>query len=164
MEILSRKDSEKKETQTKSKYCVVCRGNAQYSYTNPFSGVKEPYCYTHYKEIKDTMSMMEDDVKKSSQSNQNTNTNSYSGSSARHTDSEAFTCAKAIVKSSLKSPSTAKFCRITDATITHLGNGEYKVTGWVEAQNSFGATLRQNFVVVYTATKNGYKNGTVKLS
>ena len=144
--------SENKETQISSKYCIVCKENAQYSYTNPFSGVAEPYCYTHYREIKDTMRMMEEDVK-----------NSYSGSSARHTDSEAFSCATAIVKSVLKSPSTAKFCWITDATITHLGNGEYKVTGWVEAQNSFGATLRQNFVVVYTATENGYKNGTATL-
>lgn len=145
-------NSEDTETQTSQEHCIVCNKNAQYSYTNPFSGVAELYCYTHYREIKDTMSMMEEDVK-----------NSYSGSSARHTDSEAFSCAKAIVKSVLKSPSTAKFCWITDATITHLGNGEYKVTGWVEAQNSFGATLRQNFVVVYTATENGYKNGTATL-
>lgn len=156
-------DSENRETQISSKYCVVCKGNAQYSYTNPFSGVEEPYCYTHYKEIKDTLQMMEDDVNKSSHSNQGSNTNSYSGSSARHTDSEAFSCAKAIVKSRLKSPSTAKFCWITDATIKHLGNGEYMVTGWVEAQNSFGATLRQTFVVVYTATESGYKNADATL-
>lgn len=80
-------------------------------------------------------------------------------SGARHTDSEAWTCAKKIVKDSLKSPSTAKFCSFTECVVTHLGNGEYKVTGWVEAQNSFGSTLRQKFVVTYTATENGYKNG-----
>lgn len=147
-----------------SHVCEECGNNAMNTYKNPFSGKTEYYCETHYQEIKSIIGMMEDDVKNSSQSNQNTNKNSYSGSSARHTDSEAFSCAKAIVKSSLKSPSTAKFCWITDATITHLGNGEYKVTGWVEAQNSFGATLRQTFVVVYTATENGYKNGTATLS
>ena len=157
-------NDEDTETQSSQEPCIVCNKNAQYSYTNPFSGVEEPYCYTHYREIKDMLQMMEDDVNDSSHSNQSSDTNSYSGSSARHTDSEAFSCAKAIVKSSLKSPSTAKFCWITDATITHLGNGEYKVTGWVEAQNSFGATLRQNFTVVYTATENGYKNGTATLS
>lgn len=85
-------------------------------------------------------------------------------SGARHTDSEAWTCAKKIVKDSLKSPSTAKFCSFTECKVTHLGNGEYKVTGWVEAQNSFGATLRQNFVVTYTATENGYKNGVAILN
>lgn len=143
--------------------CTECGKSANQTYKNPFSGATEYYCETHYQEIKSIIGMMEDDVKNSSQSNQNTNKNSYSGSSARHTDSEAFSCAKAIVKSSLKSPSTAKFCWITDATVTHLGNGEYKVTGWVDAQNSFGATLRQNFVVVYTATENGYKNGTATL-
>lgn len=61
-------NSEDKDTQPKSKYCVVCKGNAQYSYTNPFSGVAEPYCYTHYREIKDTLSMMEEDVGSSKQS------------------------------------------------------------------------------------------------
>lgn len=84
---------------------------------------------------------------------------SVSGSNARHTDSEAWTCAKKIVKDSLKSPSTAKFCSFPESEVKHLGNGEYMVTGWVEAQNSFGALLRQSFVVTYTATENGYKNG-----
>lgn len=78
---------------------------------------------------------------------------------ARHTDSEAWVCAKKIVEDSLKSPSTAKFCSFTECKVEHLGNGEYMVTGWVEAQNSFGATLRQSFVVTYTATEKGYKNG-----
>ena len=84
---------------------------------------------------------------------------SASGSSARHTDSEAWTCAKKIVKDSLKAPSTAKFCSFPESKVKHLGNGEYMVTGWVEAQNSFGAMLRQSFVVTYTATEKGYKNG-----
>lgn len=84
---------------------------------------------------------------------------STSTSSARHTDSEAWSCAMSIVKDSLKSPSTAKFCPFTECRVTHLGNGEYKVTGWVDAQNSYGATLRSNFVVTYTATERGYKNG-----
>ena len=38
-------------------------------------------------------------------------------------------------------------------------NGEYIVTGWVDAMNSFGAEVREYFVVTYTATKDGYKNG-----
>lgn len=151
--------------------CAVCGLETQLFYKNPILGVTEYYCETHHKKMVDTMnSMMEHKVEQPSQNSQSStnnsqsSTNSYSGSSARHTDSEAFSCAKAIVKGVLKSPSSAKFCWITDATVTHLGNGEYKVTGWVEAENSFGATLRQNFVVVYTATENGYKNGTAVLS
>lgn len=79
--------------------------------------------------------------------------------SARHKDSEAWGCAQDIVTNNLKCPSTAKFCSFVDATVTHLGNGEYMVTGWVDAENSFGAKIRENFVVTYTATSSGYKNG-----
>lgn len=74
------------------------------------------------------------------------------------TDSDAFYCAQLIVKNELKSPSTAKFCKFSEATITH-NDKEYMVTGYVDAQNSFGATLRNKFIVTFTATENGYKNG-----
>lgn len=79
--------------------------------------------------------------------------------SNRHSDTDAWVCAQAIVKSKLKSPSTADFCSFADAEVKHLGNGEYIVTGWVDAMNSFGAEVREYFVVTYTATKDGYKNG-----
>lgn len=78
---------------------------------------------------------------------------------ARHSDDDAFYCAQLIVEDYLKAPSTAKFCKLSDATVTHLGNGEYMVTGWVDAENSYGATIRSNFVVTYTATEKGFKNG-----
>lgn len=84
--------------------------------------------------------------------------------SARHTDTEAWVCAKAIVQDNLKSPSTAKFCSFTEASIRHIGNGEYIVAGWVDAQNGFGATVREDFVVTYTATTSGFKNGNVIFS
>lgn len=84
---------------------------------------------------------------------------------ARHTNAEAFTVAQDIVEKNLKSPSTAEFCKVTDAEITHLGNGEYMVYGWVDAQNGYGTVLRTNFLVTYTAIKQGndigYKNGNV---
>lgn len=96
---------------------------------------------------------------------------SYSGnfdydrdSSARHTDSEAFTIAQKIVKENLKSPGTAKFCSILQASVSNSGNS-YTVTGWVDSENSFGATLRTNFIVTYSAIKHGdeigYKNASV---
>ena len=89
---------------------------------------------------------------------------SSSGSSsttntARHFDDDAFYCATLIVKDYLKAPSTAKFCKLSDATVTHLGNGEYMVTGWVDAENSYGAMIRSDFIVTYTATEKGFKNG-----
>lgn len=91
------------------------------------------------------------------------NSQSAADSGARHTDAEAWACAQNIVEGNLKSPSTAKFCKITEATITHSGD-KYTVKGWVDAQNSFGATVRQNFTVTYTATAKGYKNGMVTIS
>lgn len=84
--------------------------------------------------------------------------------SVRHTDSEAWSCATAIVEENPKSPSTADFCSFTEATITHVGNGEYMVVGWVDAKNVFGSTVRESFVVTYIATTSGYKNGNVIFS
>ena len=47
---------------TKQEKCIECGANAYYTYTNPFSGKVEDYCYTHYQAIMDIMDMMEDDV------------------------------------------------------------------------------------------------------
>lgn len=79
--------------------------------------------------------------------------------SARHDETTSYIIAQDIVESYLKAPSTANFCRMSECNIQHLGNGEYMVIGWVEAQNSYGAMLRQEFIVTYTATEQGYKNG-----
>ena len=79
-------------------------------------------------------------------------------SGVRLDDAEAFTVAEAMVKQKLKAPSTAKFCLYTEATITH-DKDVYTVKGWVDAQNSFGATLRSNWTVTFTAVKSGGKIG-----
>lgn len=79
-------------------------------------------------------------------------------SGVRLDDAEAFTVAEAMVKQKLKSPSTAKFCTVSQSTITHDGD-VYTVSGWVDAQNSFGATLRSNWTVTFTAVKSGGKIG-----
>lgn len=50
------------------KVCITCGKNATHTYTNPFSGEIEYYCDNHYNEIVGTLSDMEDDVGKSSQS------------------------------------------------------------------------------------------------
>lgn len=68
-----------------------------------------------------------------------------------HTKGDAFAIAEKAVKGKLKSPSTAKFCSVTEATIGCSGN-TWVVRGWVDAQNGFGATIRTQFVVTFTFT------------
>lgn len=99
-------------------------------------------------------------VEKSSHATPSNYSYSYTNS-AKHTDTEAWACALDIARSSLKSPSTADFCSFTDAQIKNIGGGEYLAVGWVDAQNSYGAIIRKNFAVTYTATSGGYKNGEV---
>lgn len=105
---------------------------------------------------------------KSSETSSANSRNDYSSTpsessrnSARHSDLEAWVCAEKIVKDRLKAPSTAKFCSMREANISHLGNGEYMISGWVDAENSYGAKIRTSFIVFYTATKNGFKNAEV---
>lgn len=71
-----------------------------------------------------------------------------------HTSSSASTfvdsydaCAYAhvFVKRQLKAPSTAKFPYCSEATIVHDGN-TWTVLSYVDAQNSFGAMLRSEFI------------------
>ena len=56
-----------------------------------------------------------------------------------------------IVSQKLKAPSTAQFCRMSQGTITQSGD-TWTIKGYVDAENSFGATLRNNFTVVITFT------------
>lgn len=67
---------------------------------------------------------------------------------------EAWTMAELFVKDHLKSPSTASFGSIVGEwqdpgkRVQKFGSdGTYIVTGWVDAQNAFGATLRNDFSV-----------------
>lgn len=85
--------------------------------------------------------------------------NSKSRSSERETDAKI--CAKKAVEDQLKSPSTAKFCKYTEMTATNLGGNKWKVSGYVDAQNSFGATLRNNWTVTLTLTTSGFTDATV---
>lgn len=68
-----------------------------------------------------------------------------------HDKFDAFVVAKKVVEDKLKSPSTAKFCDTRDATIS-LSDNTWTVNGWVDAQNSFGATIRNTFTVKITFT------------
>ena len=80
-----------------------------------------------------------------------TSTTSLSGTEVTD-DEELGTCwslAMDVVKSQLKSPSSAKFpfsYADEDVSITKLED-IYTVKAWVDAENSFGSTLRSNFTV-----------------
>ena len=77
---------------------------------------------------------------------------------------DAWVCAQDVVKKNLKSPSSAEFCLMSEASIYYNGEDggglRYTVSGYVDAQNSFGATIRQNFTVNLTVTKDGYRRAT----
>ena len=79
-------------------------------------------------------------------------------------ESDAWVCAQDVVKKNLKSPSSAKFCLMSEATIHYNGEdgggSRYTVSGYVDAQNSFGAMIRKNFTVNLTVTKDGYRRAT----
>lgn len=98
--------------------------------------------------------------KRDSGSTSSTTPSTTAGSSNKdsygHTKGDAFAIAEKAVKDKLKSPPTAKFCSVTEATIGCSGN-TWVVRGWVDAQNGFGATIRTQFAVTFTfASKDMY--------
>ncbi len=71
---------------------------------------------------------------------------------------DAWVCAIGYVQDNLKSPSTAKFCKYTEATVMRVGEDEYIIHGYVDAQNSFGATVRQVWTVSLFLTEKGFRD------
>jgi hypothetical protein len=72
-----------------------------------------------------------------------------------YTDSDAYSQAKVIMREFLKAPSTAKFPTIDQAQIEKLTDNGYKVSSYVDAENSFGATLRSEWIVIFQFTSDG---------
>lgn len=81
-------------------------------------------------------------------------------SSAPTTESEqskevrAFVCSQTAIKSQLKSPATAKFPSVTNSSvvITKISTDKYRVTAFVDSENSFGALVRATYQVTITFT------------
>ena len=98
----------------------------------------------------------------SSSNSYSSSSNSYSGSSSSYRSADrsrdAWVCAIKYVEDNLKSPSTAKFCKYTDATVMRVGEDEYIIHGYVDAQNSFGATVRQIWTVSLFLTEKGFRD------
>jgi len=79
-------------------------------------------------------------------SSSSSSTVSSSVSTYRIDKIEAWVMAKEFVKDRLKAPRTAKWpWASTDQLVTYLGNREYLVDAYVDAQNSFGALIRTYF-------------------
>jgi len=62
--------------------------------------------------------------------------------------SEAAVMAEEFVKGKLKAPGTAEFNSYDPDKVTEIEENKFKVTGWVDAENSFGAKIRSNYLAV----------------
>ena len=71
-----------------------------------------------------------------------------SGTTAQHEPVEAYTVCQQFVEDSLKAPSTAEFGGPYSRVTTHNGGGEYTVRTYVDAENGFGAMIRNDFTCV----------------
>ena len=90
----------------------------------------------------------------------NNSSNSNNSSEANN----AKICAEKAVKDMLRAPKTAEFCSYTEMIATNLGDNRWEVSGYVDAENSFGALLRQNWTVRLTLIDTGFKDYTVDFS
>jgi hypothetical protein len=81
----------------------------------------------------------------------------HGSESSQQEDSEmAYDMAKEFIRDQLKAPSTADFAYLDrDVSIVTLGNGAFKVSGWVDAQNSFGAKIRSKWACTLKRTTRG---------
>lgn len=66
-----------------------------------------------------------------------------------YSDTEVYVDAKAIIEKALKAPSTAKYPSSSDAKIERSENNRFKVTSYVDSQNSFGAMIRSDWSVTF---------------
>lgn len=67
----------------------------------------------------------------------------------KKTLSEVWAMAQLFIKDKLKSPSSAKFPTYGDDKVSITYSGDYyKITGYVDADNSFGAKIRSTFSLV----------------
>jgi len=78
----------------------------------------------------------------------------FTFSPKHNTNTEVIIAAQLAVESNLKAPSTARFSPSSETTVTKIDDDTYLIRGWVEAQNSFAAIVRNGYTVKLT-----YSNG-----
>ncbi len=66
-------------------------------------------------------------------------------SSSSPSDFDAYFMSQTFIKKVLKAPATAEFASFSESSVGHLGTNKYRVTSYVDAQNSFGAKLRNHY-------------------
>lgn len=78
---------------------------------------------------------------------------------------ELLLCSQNMVKGQLKAPSTADFPWLYDdgVNIQALGGDQYKVSAYVDAQNSFGAMIRTKYYCDIQYPSNGHCSATCTL-
>lgn len=69
---------------------------------------------------------------------------------------EAIIMMEGFVKDRLKAPGSADFKRGYTDSVTRLAGQKYRIISWVDAQNSFGAKLRNHFIGEVEQTKKGH--------
>lgn len=67
----------------------------------------------------------------------------------------AFGAAKEAVLKNLKAPATAQFPEYVDEFVDDLEGGQFRVTSYVDAQNGFGAMIRNDFTCVVIQREDG---------
>ena len=97
----------------------------------------------------------------------NSSSSSSSGSSSKKQDDDeikasVYVLAKKCVKSHLKAPSTAKFSEMWECAFQKGDGNIYMMTGYVDSQNSYGATLQEQWSIM--AEVNGDKASLVMLT
>lgn len=113
------------------------------------STYSENYCEEHWESIgKDKFYELAKD-------------NSSDNEEDSKTETQAKICAQKVVEDNLKSPSTAKFCKYSEMNVSSLDDGRWKITGYVDAENSYGAMIREKWVVTLSLTEDGYSDATV---
>ena len=60
----------------------------------------------------------------------------------------AYVYHKYFIKNRLKSPSTADFFSYDATRVSKLNSSTFKIRGYVDAQNGFGAMIRTNYSIV----------------
>lgn len=70
------------------------------------------------------------------------NWNSFPATPAPADALDAYTACTRFVGNRLKAPATARFQDYRDVAVSHPAGGGFRVRGYVDSQNSFGAMLR----------------------
>lgn len=127
---------------------IQCKKEGTHRIKRPYSE-SEAFCDEHWERIG---RYVFDDWTIGSKNN--------SSSSSKETDAKI--CAVKAVEDTLKAPSTAEFCSYSEMEATNLGGNEWKITGYVDAENSFGAMLREYWTVRLTLTDSGFTDYSVQ--